>query len=155
MEAKENRPDACTASGTAKSIYKYFSTDAPDIQEELTGPVLPDDCAADIVSFCSEQTIAYDDLLEYATLFYLQDKDPEDPPFRDTLKFELLTLTNSCIDAYNLGQRDPNAGPGAKLKDAYPDKKEGAERYKRLSGLHTLQIAVILYKLHHAVGIWS
>ena len=42
MEAKENRPDACTASGTADSIYKYFSTDAPDIQEELTGPVLPD-----------------------------------------------------------------------------------------------------------------
>lgn len=156
MEAKENRPDACTAFGTANSIYKDFSTDAPDIQEELTGPVLPDECAADIVSFCSEQTIAYDDLLEYATLFYLQDKDPEDPPFRDTLKFELLTLTNSCIDAYNLGQRDPNAGPGAKLKDAYPDKKEGAERYKRLSGLHTLQIAIILYKLHHAVGIlWN
>ena len=69
MKAKENRPDACTASGTAKSIYKYFSTDTPDIQEELTGPVLPDDCAADIVSFCEEQTIAYDDLLEYATLF--------------------------------------------------------------------------------------
>ena len=129
MEAKENRPDACTAFGTANSIYKDFSTDAPDIQEELTGPVLPDECAADIVSFCSEQTIAYDDLLEYATLFYLQDKDPEDPPFRDTLKFELLTLTNSCIDAYNFGKRDPNAAPGAKLKDAYPDKKEGAERY--------------------------
>ena len=124
MEAKENRPDACAASGTANSIYKDFSTDAPDIQEELTGPVLPDDCAADIVSFCSEQTIVYDDLLEYATLFYLQDKDPEDPPFRDTLKFELLTLTNSCIDAYNFGKRDPNAAPGAKLKDAYPDKKE-------------------------------
>lgn len=156
MEAKENRPDACTASGTAQSIYKDFSTDAPDIQEELTGLVLPEDCAADIVSFCSEQTIAYDDLLEYATLFYLQDKDPEDPPFRDTLKFELLTLTNRCIDAYNLGKRDPNAAPGAKLKDAYPDHKEGAERYKRLSGLHTLQIAVILYKLHHAVGIlWN
>ena len=97
MEVKENRPDACAASGTANSIYKDFSTDAPDIQEELTGPVLPDECAADIVSFCSEQTIAYDDLLEYATLFYLQDKDPEDPPFRETLKFELLTLTNSCI----------------------------------------------------------
>lgn len=156
MEVKENRPDACAASGTANSIYKDFSTDAPDIQEELTGPVLPDECAADIVSFCSEQTIAYDDLLEYATLFYLQDKDPEDPPFRDTLKFELLTLTNRCIDAYNFGKRDPNAAPGAKLKDAYPDKKEGAERYKRLSGLHTLQIAIILYKLHHAVGIlWN
>ena len=70
MEVKENRPDACAASGTANSIYKDFSTDAPDIQEELTGPVLPDECAADIVSFCSEQTIAYDDLLEYATLFY-------------------------------------------------------------------------------------
>ena len=156
MEAKENRPDACTASGTAKPIYKYFSTDTPDIQEELTGPFLPDDCAADIVSFCSEQTIAYDDLLEYATLFYLQDIDPENPPSRDTLKFELLTLTNSCIDAYNLGKRNPNAGPGAKQKDAYPDQKQGTERYKRLSGLHTLQIAIILYKLHHAVGIlWN
>lgn len=66
MEVKENRPDACAASGTANSIYKDFSTDAPDIQEELTGPVLPDECAADIVSFCSEQTIAYDDLLEYS-----------------------------------------------------------------------------------------
>ena len=54
MEVKENRPDACTASGTAQSIYKDFSTDAPDIQGELTGPVLPDECAADIVSFCSE-----------------------------------------------------------------------------------------------------
>ena len=153
MEVKENRPDACTASGTADSIYKDFSTDAPDIQEELTGLVLPDECAVDIVSFCEEQTIAYDDLLEYATLFYLQDIDPEDPPSRDTLKFELLTLTNSCIDAYNLGKRDPNAGPGAKLKDAYPDKKEGAERYKRLSGLHFLQIAIVLRELHHAIGI--
>ena len=65
MGKKENRPDACAASGTANSIYKDFSTDAPDIQGELTGPVLPDECAADIVSFCSEQTIAYDDLLEY------------------------------------------------------------------------------------------
>lgn len=44
MEAKENRPDACAASGTANSIYKDFSTDAPDIQEELTGPVLPALC---------------------------------------------------------------------------------------------------------------
>ena len=34
MEVKENRPDACAASGTADSIYKYFSTDATDIQEE-------------------------------------------------------------------------------------------------------------------------
>lgn len=33
MKAKENRPDACTASGTAKPIYKYSSTDTPDIQE--------------------------------------------------------------------------------------------------------------------------
>ena len=51
MEAKENRPDACTASGTAESIYKYYSTDAPDIQEEQGWLCLPEDCAADIVSF--------------------------------------------------------------------------------------------------------
>lgn len=153
MEAKENRPDACTASGTAKSIYKYFSTDAPDIQEEKGWLCLPDDCAADIVSFCEEQSIAYDNLLAYAALSYLQGIDPENPPARDTLKFELLTLTNSCIDAYNLGKRDPNAPVGAKQKDAYPDQKQGAERYKRLSGLHFLQIAIVLRELHHAIGI--
>lgn len=93
MEVKENRPDACTASGTAKSIYKYFSTDAPDIQEEKGWLCLPEDCA-DVVAFCEEQSIAYDNLLAYATLSYLQGIDAENPPSRDTLKFELLTLTN-------------------------------------------------------------
>ncbi|WP_026181824.1 hypothetical protein [Alloscardovia criceti] len=146
MKAKENRPDACAASGTAKSIYKYLSTDAPDIQEEKGWLCLPEDCA-DMVAFCEEQIIAY------AALSYLQGIDPENPPSRDTLKFELLTLTNRCIDAYNLGKRDPNAGPGAKSKDAYPDQKQGAERYKRLSGLHFLQIAIVLRELHHAIGI--
>lgn len=153
MEAKENRPDACAASGTAKSIYKYFSTDATDIQEEKGWLCLPEDCAADIVSFCEEQSIAYDNLLAYAALSYLQGIDAENPPSRDTIKFELLTLTNRCIDAYNLGKRDPNAAPGAKHKDAYPDEKQGAERYKRLSGLHFLQIAIVLRELHHAIAI--
>lgn len=152
MEAKENRPDACTASGTAQSIYEYLSTDVPDIQEEKGWLCLPDDCA-DMVAVCEEQSIAYDNLLAYAALSYLQGVDPEKPPSRDTLKFELLTLTNRCIDAYNLGKRDPNAAPGAKHKDAYPDEKQGAERYKRLSGLHFLQIAIVLRELHHAIGI--
>ena len=149
MEAKENRPDACTASGTADSIYKYFSTDAPDIQEEKGWLCLPEDCV-DMVVVCEEQSIAYDNLLAYAALSYLQGIDAENPPSRDTLKFELLTLTNRCIDAYNLGKRDPNAPAGAKRKDAYPDEKQGAERYKRLSGLHFLQIAIVLRELHHA-----
>ena len=152
MKAKENRPDACTASRTAKSIYKYFSTDATDIQEEKGWLCLPEDCA-DMVAFSEEQSIAYDNLLAYAALSYLQGIDAENPPSRDTLKFELLTLTNRCIDAYNLGKRDPNAAPGAKHKDAYPDEKQGAERYKRLSGLHFLQIAIVLRELHHAIGI--
>ena len=152
MEVKENRPDACTASGTAKSIYKYFSTDAPDIQEEKGWLCLPEDCV-DVVAFSEEQSIAYDNLLAYAALSYLQGIDAENPPSRDTLKFELLMLTNRCIDAYNLGKRDPNAAPGAKPKDAYPDQKQGAERYKRLSGLHFLQIAIVLRELHHAIGI--
>ena len=50
MKAKENRPDACTASGTAKSIYKYFSTDATDIQDETGWLFLPEDCAL-IINF--------------------------------------------------------------------------------------------------------
>lgn len=49
MEAKENRPDACTASGTAESIYKYYSTDATDIQEEKGWLCLPDECAVDML----------------------------------------------------------------------------------------------------------
>lgn len=152
MEAKENRPDACAASGTANPIKNYFSTDAPDIQEEK-GLYLPEGCVADVVGFCEEQSVAYDDLLAYVTLYYLQDIDSENPPARDTLKFELLTLTNRCIDAYNLGKRDENAPTGAKEKDAYPDRKQGSDRYKRLNGLHFLQIAIILRELHRAVGI--
>ena len=79
MEAKENRPDACTASGTANSIYKDFSTDAPDIQEEKGWLCLPEDCA-DMVAVCEEQSIAYDNLLAYAALSYLQGIDAENPP---------------------------------------------------------------------------
>ena len=86
MKAKENRPDACTASGTAKSIYKYFSTDATDIQDETGWLFLPEDCV-DVVAFCEEQSIAYDNLLAYAALSYLQGIDAENPPSRDTLKF--------------------------------------------------------------------
>ena len=138
MSLQENRPDAVDIGATEEDMR------------------LPDDCAADIVSYCSEQVIAYDDLLEYATLFYLQGIDTENPPARDTLKYELLTLTNRCIDAYNLGKRDPNAPAGAKQRDAYPDQKQGVERYKRISGLHPMQIAVLLYKLHHAVCVcWA
>ena len=60
METKENRPDACTASGTAKSIYKYFSTDAPDIQEEKGWLVITHETNRDFKArFVFFQNVAY------------------------------------------------------------------------------------------------
>lgn len=110
----------------------------------------------DVIAYCAEQSVAYDDLLEYATLSYLSDIDVDIPLVPETLKYELLTLTNRCIDAYNLGLRDESAPAGASLKDAYPDQKPQGERYKRLSGLHPMQIALVLRELHHAVCVcWS
>ena len=85
MSLQENRPDAVDIGATEEDMR------------------LPDDCAADIVSYCSEQVIAYDDLLEYATLFYLQGIDVENPPARDTLKYELhvsLYLSFPCYSIF-------------------------------------------------------
>ena len=163
MSKKENRPDACTASGTASTIYDDYiasvSAGQGRIDEAVTesvwddGLCLPDCCSDDIVGYCEGQAIAYDDLIEYAVLFCLQNVDA-DMVSRDDLKYELLTLTNRCVDAYNMGRRDENAPVGAKLSEAYPDQKKGSNRYKHLTGLHPMQIAVLLLKLHHAAGIF-
>ncbi|MFR4804294.1 MAG: hypothetical protein ACLT98_13850 [Eggerthellaceae bacterium] len=79
----------------------------------------------DIVSFCSEQTIAYDDLLEYATLFTCGTKTPG-PAFSRYAQVRASDADEPLHRRVQLCKRDPNAAPGAKLKDAYPDKKEGA-----------------------------
>ena len=148
MAAKENRPDACTASGTAKPNNNYFSTsyDLGQGSEEF--------CDTDgLIEYCRAQRIAYDDLLTAATLTYLSEFDADDLPDTGTLKHDLTAVTNKCIGAYNMGYEDETASAGAKLSERYPDQKPAAERYKVLKGLHPLQIALIIRELHHAKGV--
>ena len=72
---------------------------------------------------------------------YLSEIDRDDPPSQGKLKHALLAATNRCIEAYNMGEQNEAAPPGASLKDRFPSQKPAGERYKRLSGLHPLQIA--------------
>lgn len=148
MAEKENRPDACTASGTANPINSNFSTGACFDQgnEEF--------CDVDgLVEYCRGQQIAYDDLMVESTLMYLSELSPDFMPDIGSLKHNLTVVTNRCIDVYNLGFENETVPADAKMSERYPDQKPTSERYKRLKGLHPLQIALVLRELHHAVGI--
>ena len=148
MGEKETRPDACTASGTAKPTKDYFST------ADCLGQGGEEFCDVDgLVEYCRGQRIAFDDLVAASTLTYLSELNPDLMPDTGSLKHELLRVTNDCIEAYNLGFEDETAPVGAKSSERYPDQKPASERYKHLKGLHPLQIALVLRELHHAVGI--
>ena len=133
MRQKENRPGAGDAYGT-----------------------VPYNCINDITDICESQSIAYDDLLEAVTLAYLSDIDTDLSPDFSTVKVELLEITNDCIEKYNLGRPDENVPPTAKKSERYPDAKKPEARYRRLTALHPLQIAILIRELHHGVGIlWN
>lgn len=110
----------------------------------------------EVLESCMEQSITYDELLSRVTLAYLADVDMDAPPSAVDVKFELLTLTNRCIDAYNLGPEDASAGAGARMRDRYPKMKEGTDKFKKSHTLLPLQIALCIRKLHHAVCVcWA
>lgn len=133
MRQKENRPGAGDAYGT-----------------------VPYNCINDITDICESQSIAYDDLLEAVTLAYLSDIDTDLSPDFSTVKVELLEITNDCIEKYNLGRPDENVPTTAKKSERYPDAKKPEARYRRLTALHPLQIAILIRELHHGVGIlWN
>lgn len=133
MRQKENRPSAGDANGTV-SI----------------------NCIHDITDVCESQSIPYDDLLEDVTLAYLSDIDADCPPSISTIKFELVELTNSCIEKYNLGRPDETVPSSAKKSKRYPDAKRPQDCYQRLKALHPLQIAILIKELHHGIGaLWS
>lgn len=133
MRQKENRPSAGDAYGT-----------------------VPFNCINDITDMCESQSIAYDDLLEAVTLAYLSDIDADLSPDFSTVKVELLEITNDCIEKYNLGRPDENVPTTAKKSERYPDAKKPEARYRRLTALHPLQIAILIRELHHGVGIlWN
>ena len=120
------------------------------------GEAFDNECPDDIVAYCREQSVAYDDLIEMVTQRYLDTVDldvPIDPP---GIKYELRLQTNEAIDAYNDGQEDPMAPPTAKKKERFPDMKDSGERYRRIKALEPLQIAMIIRELYRAKGIcWT
>ena len=130
MGKKENRPDACTASGTASTICDYDST---------------------FVS--AGQDMTENELIRKVTEDYLAGIDVDIRPAPEQVERELLPATNTAIAAYNLGPRDPSAPVGAKQQDAYPDQKKGDARLRLRKHLDPYQIALVVRELHHAVGI--
>ena len=99
MDKKENRPDACTASGTASTICDYDST-----------------------SVSAGQDMTENELIRTVTEDYLAGIDVDICPAPEQVERDLLQATNNAIEAYNLGPRDPSAPVGAKQKDAYGDR---------------------------------
>lgn len=84
---------------------------------------------------------------------YLDGLDEDaDLPF-ESIEAELLQATNNAIEEYNLGPRDPNAPMGAPIKDAYPNAKAPADRVRKLKALTPWQVASVIIRLYHAVGI--
>lgn len=86
MGKKENRPDACAASGTASTICDYDST---------------------FVS--AGQDMTENELIRTVTEEYLAGIDVDMRPAPEQVERELLQATNNTIEAYNLGPRDPSA----------------------------------------------
>ena len=130
MGKKENRPDACTASGTASTICDYDST-----------------------FIFAGQDMTENELIRTVTEEYLAGIDVDIRPAPEDVERELLQATNNAIEAYNQGPRDPNAPVGAKQQDAYPDQKKGDARLRLRKHLDPYQIALVVRELHHAVGI--
>lgn len=129
MGKKENRPDACAASGTAST------------------------CDYDSTFVSAGQDITENELIRTVTEDYLAGIDMDDRPAPEQVERELLQATNNAIEAYNLGPRDSSAPVGASLKDAYPDQKKGEARLRLRKHLDPYQIALVVRELHHAVGI--
>ena len=155
MSVKENRPDVCATFGTANPISRNDTTDTRLGQVPYACSAVVDEYISldGFADYCREQCITYDDVLRDSTLMYLSEIDRDDPPSQGELKHALLAATNRCIEAYNMGEQNEAAPPSASLKDRFPSQKPAGERYKRLSGLHPLQIALVLRELHGALGI--
>ena len=129
MGKKENRPDACTASGTAST------------------------CDYDSTFVSAGQDMTENELIRKVTEEYLAGIDADIRPAPEQVERELLQATNNAIEAYNLGPRDPSAPVGATQKEAYPDQKMGEARLRLRKHLDPYQIALVVRELHHAVGI--
>lgn len=130
MRQKENRPGAGDAYGTVSTNCVNDSTDMSEFQD-----------------------LTYNGLLKAVTDDYLDGLDEDaNLPF-ESIEAELLQATNNAIEEYNLGPRDPNAPMGAPIKDAYPNAKAPADRVRKLKALTPWQVASVIIRLYHAVGI--
>ena len=96
------------------------------------------------------ESLTYNGLLKSVTDNYLFGIDVDMPPSPAEVESQLLQATNSAIESYNLGPRDPSAPPGALIKEAYPDARPADERIRKFRSLVPWQVAQIVKHLHHA-----
>lgn len=108
----------------------------------------------EVMDECYEQFFTYDTLLCRVTGAYLGSEiDLDMPPTPDVIKADLLHVTNECIEHYNLGKEDDNAPANAKMRDRFPDMKEGNDKFPKLRSLAPVQVAMCVHALHHAVAL--
>lgn len=120
-----------TTSDACNNHCDDYSTVSLDIQEDF-------------------ESLTYNGLLKSVTDNYLFGIDVDMPPSPAEVESQLLQATNSAIESYNLGPRDPNVPPGAPIKDAYPDARPADERIRKFRSLVPWQVAQIVKHLHHA-----
>lgn len=96
----------------------------------------------------------YNGLITDVTEAYLEGVDPDDPPSPRTVERELLELTRTAIDEYNLGPEDTSVPAGSPLKDRYPNQRRGDDRLRKKTKLEPFQIAMCLMRCHRARGIY-
>lgn len=127
----------------------YDSTISAGNQDVFDGDWF--DCGlGHIMDACGARSITYDELLPAVAEAFIGEEDTELLSVPE-LKRRLVEETNRCVEAYNLGPRDPTAASNAPVKDAYPDRLQGADRLPPVKVLAPVQIAVCVKALHRAV----
>lgn len=152
MTKKENRPGAGDANGTANNAVSSYSTASVSAGQDNMLLDVPTryDGRKKLLDSCRDQEIPYDDLLRYAAIACFEKYKgwgSYDAEEYGRIKHDVVELTNDCVKAYNEGPADPHA---TKDSERFPDEKKGAARYKHISAMHPLQIAIAILVFDHA-----
>ena len=143
-----------TTSDACNNHCDYYDITASVHNQEVFGNFYYSCQLGEVEDMCLEQSITYDTLLCRVTGAYLGTEiDLDMPPTADAIKAELVNITNRCIDKYNLGKEDENAPANAKMRDRFPDMKEGNDKFPKLRSLTPVQVAMCVHALHHAVAL--
>ena len=141
-----------TSSACAIQCCNYSTVSVHN--QEIFGNYYYSSSLDEVMDSCEEQSLTYDTLLCRVAGAYLGSEiDLDMPPAADTVKSELLRLTNMCVEKYNLGREDENAPKNAKMSDRFPDMKGPGDKFPKLRSLAPVQVAMCVHALHHAVAL--